>query len=56
VVFALGHVRPKAFGVRRGYPLGFEPRITPPRGVAVDSAGKIYVSDAGNHTIRVGTP
>src|SRR6266550_5590414 len=35
---------------------GINARFNSPRGVAVDSAGKIYVSDAGNHTIRVGTP
>src|SRR5438874_3968497 len=35
---------------------GINARFNSPRGVAVDSAGKIYVTDAGNHTIRVGTP
>jgi putative transposase len=31
-------------------------RFNSPRGMAVDSSGKIYVGDVGNHTIRVGTP
>jgi len=35
---------------------GIEARFNSPRGIAVDSAGKIYVGDTGNHTVRVGTP
>jgi len=35
---------------------GIDARFNSPRGIAVDSAGNIYVSDAGNHTVRVGTP
>ena len=35
---------------------GINARFNSPRGIAVDSAGKIYVGDTGNHTIRVGTP
>ena len=35
---------------------GRNARFNSPRGIAVDSAGKIYVGDASNHTIRVGTP
>jgi streptogramin lyase len=35
---------------------GMDARFNSPRGIAVDSAGKIYVGDVGNHTIRVGTP
>jgi sugar lactone lactonase YvrE len=35
---------------------GMDARFNSPRGIAVDSAGKIYVGDTGNHTIRVGTP
>jgi len=35
---------------------GITARFNSPRGVAVDSAGNIYVGDTGNHTIRVGTP
>jgi NHL repeat len=31
-------------------------RFDSPQGVAVDGAGKIYVADRGNHTIRVVTP
>jgi sugar lactone lactonase YvrE len=34
---------------------GIHARFNSPRGIAVDSAGKIYVGDVGNHTIRVGT-
>jgi sugar lactone lactonase YvrE len=35
---------------------GINARFNSPRGIAVDSAGKIYVGDTGNHTVRVGTP
>ena len=35
---------------------GINARFNSPRGMAVDSAGNIYVGDTGNHTIRVGTP
>src|SRR6266567_7863545 len=35
---------------------GINARFNSPRGVAVDSAGNIYVGDTGNHTIRLGTP
>src|SRR6266480_340694 len=35
---------------------GINARFNSPRGVAVDSAGKIYIGDTGNHTVRVGTP
>jgi len=35
---------------------GINARFNSPRGMAVDSAGKIYVGDSGNHTIRLGTP
>ena len=35
---------------------GINARFNSPRGIAVDSAGNIYVGDSGNHTIRVGTP
>jgi len=35
---------------------GMNARFNSPRGMAVDSSGKIYVGDVGNHTIRVGTP
>jgi streptogramin lyase len=35
---------------------GIDARFNSPRGIAVDSAGKTYISDSGNHTIRVGTP
>jgi sugar lactone lactonase YvrE len=35
---------------------GINARFSFPRGIAVDSAGKIYVGDSNNHTIRVGTP
>ena len=31
---------------------GSAARFTNPRGVAVDSAGVVYVADSGNHTIR----
>ncbi len=31
-------------------------RLSDPKGVAVDSAGNIYVADEGNHTIRMVTP
>src|SRR4029077_6769095 len=34
---------------------GINARFNSPRGMAVDSAGKIYVGDVGNHTLRVGT-
>ena len=36
--------------------VGINARFNSPRGIAVDSTGKIYVGDVGNHTIRVGTP
>jgi hypothetical protein len=35
---------------------GMNARFNFPRAIAIDSAGKIYVGDVGNHTIRVGTP
>src|SRR5947207_2104669 len=35
---------------------GFNARFNSPRGMAVDSAGNIYIGDTGNHTIRLGTP
>ena len=35
---------------------GINARFSSPRGIAVDSAGNIYVADTYNHTIRVGTP
>jgi DNA-binding beta-propeller fold protein YncE len=35
---------------------GMNARFNSLRGMAVDSSGKIYVGDVGNHTIRVGTP
>ena len=35
---------------------GINARFNSPRGMAVDSAGNIYVGDTGNHTIRLGTP
>ena len=35
---------------------GINARFNSPRGMAVDSAGNIYIGDTGNHTIRVGTP
>ena len=35
---------------------GMNARFNFPRAKAIDSAGKIYVGDVGNHTIRVGTP
>ena len=35
---------------------GGNARFTNPDGVAVDSAGNIYVADYGNHTIRKGVP
>jgi hypothetical protein len=31
-------------------------RFSEPRGMAVDSTGKIYVADTGNNTVRVGVP
>ena len=35
---------------------GSAARLRSPRGVAVDSAGNVYVADSGNHTIRKMTP
>jgi sugar lactone lactonase YvrE len=35
---------------------GSTARFSSPRGVAVDSAGNVYVADTANNTIRVGTP
>jgi sugar lactone lactonase YvrE len=35
---------------------GINARFNSPRGIAVDSAGNIYVGDTGNHTVRIGTP
>ena len=35
---------------------GINARFNDPRGIAVDSAGNIYVGDTSNHTIRLGTP
>jgi hypothetical protein len=35
---------------------GLEARFSKPCGVAVDSAGVVYVADSGNHTIRKVTP
>jgi len=35
---------------------GINARFNSPRGIAVDSAGNIYVGDTSNHTVRVGTP
>lgn len=35
---------------------GSAARFRSPRGVAVDSAGNVYVADSGNHTIRKMTP
>ena len=35
---------------------GSAARFYYPRGVAVDSAGNVYVADTGNHTIRKVTP
>jgi len=35
---------------------GINARFNSPRGIAVDSAGNIYVVDTANHTIRLGTP
>ena len=35
---------------------GSDARFSSPRGVAVDSAGSVYVADLGNHTIRKITP
>ena len=35
---------------------GAAARFDSPRGVAVDAAGNVYVSDSGNHTIRKITP
>jgi DNA-binding beta-propeller fold protein YncE len=35
---------------------GSEARFSRPCGLAVDSAGKVYVADSGNHTIRLITP
>ncbi len=35
---------------------GSAARFFDPRGIAVDSAGTLYVADYGNHTIRKGTP
>ena len=34
---------------------GSAARFNYPAGVAVDSAGNVYVADTNNHTIRVGT-
>jgi streptogramin lyase len=36
--------------------VGINARFNSPRGIAVDSAGNIYVVDTANHTIRLGTP
>jgi streptogramin lyase len=36
--------------------VGLNARFNSPRGIAVDSAGNIYVVDTANHTIRLGTP
>ena len=36
--------------------VGSEARFSNPTGVATDSAGRIYVADTGNHTIRMITP
>ena len=35
---------------------GINARFNSPRGMAVDSAGNIYIGDTANHTIRLGTP
>ena len=35
---------------------GSAARFNHPSGVAVDSAGNVYVADSGNHTIRKVTP
>ena len=35
---------------------GSAARFNSPRGVAVDSAGNVYVGDTNNHTIRMITP
>ncbi|MFO1500396.1 MAG: hypothetical protein U1G07_18755 [Verrucomicrobiota bacterium] len=34
---------------------GITARFRVPRGLALDSAGTLYIADTGNHTIRVGT-
>jgi hypothetical protein len=36
--------------------VGSAARFVNPQGVAVDNAGNVYVSDSGNHTIRMVTP
>ncbi len=53
VVTTLGGL-PLSPGTSNG--AGINARFNSPRGIAVDSAGNIYVGDTGNHTVRVGTP
>jgi sugar lactone lactonase YvrE len=43
-----------SFGAKDG--TGSAARFTNPKGVAVDSAGNVYVADSENHTIRKVTP
>lgn len=45
---------PLQFGSANG--AGGAARFAQPRGLAVDSAGNVYVADGGNHTIRKITP
>ena len=43
-----------SFGTNDG--LGSDARFASPTGIAVDSAGNVYVADGGNHTIRMVAP
>ncbi len=55
-VYTIAHLAGPLGGNGSSDGKGSAARFTSPSGVAVDSAGNVYVADSGNHTIRKVTP